>query len=290
MGRKGLSAEISKYTISKKERYVFYYNRLKSIALSRFEYKNMPPEIDVRFLELTFFEKGFAVWFKEDIVEQYAALTAMYGGNFDKYNEPLLRTAYANNGYQVQLNETNSILLWNNMLRENDVSAIQYFAKRLANAETVIDVNMNAQKTPIIIATPEEEKLSIKNTMNEYDDGSYTIYGLKNLNLDYIKTLNIGAPFIADKAMDIKDRIWNEALTYLGIPNVTVTKKERLIVDEVQRMQGGVLASSAGHLEMRRQCFDKVNKMYGLNIEVNMRYLNGGTSEENEEMVVEDIE
>ena len=71
---------------------------------------------------------------------------------------------------------------------------------------------------------------------------------------------------MGDKLYELKTQIWNEALTALGISNVNIVKKERLITDEVQRNQGGTVASRYSKLESRRQACRMINNMFGLNI------------------------
>lgn len=60
-------------------------------------------------------------------------------------------------------------------------------------------------------------------------------------------------------------------MTYLGISNINIQKKERLITDEVTRNQGGTIASRYSRLESRRQAVEKINAMFGTKIEVNYR-------------------
>ena len=74
------------------------------------------------------------------------------------------------------------------------------------------------------------------------------------------------APYVADKLYTLKTQIWNEALTYLGISNINITKKERLITDEVTRNQGGTIASRYSRLQARRDACEQINKMFGLEI------------------------
>ena len=76
---------------------------------------------------------------------------------------------------------------------------------------------------------------------------------------------------MCDKLYTLKTQIWNEALTYLGISNISIQKKERLITDEVTRNQGGTIASRYSRLESRRQAVEKINEMFGTNVEVNYR-------------------
>ena len=106
--------------------------------------------------------------------------------------------------------------------------------------------------------------MTLINLYKEFDGNAPFIFGDKNLDLNALKVLQTGAPYVCDKLYQLKTQIWNEALTYLGISNINIQKKERLITDEVTRNQGGTLAS-------RRQAVEKINAMFGTNIEVNYR-------------------
>ena len=57
----------------------------------------------------------------------------------------------------------------------------------------------------------------------------------------------------------------------IGIANANFVKRERLLSDEVARSMGGVIASRYSRLESRKQAIDKINDMFGLDIEVNFR-------------------
>ena len=100
----------------------------------------------------------------------------------------------------------------------------------------------------------------------EYDGNAPVIYGDKQLSPNSIKVVTTGAPFVADKLYTLKTQIWNEALTYLGISNINVQKKERLVTDEVTRNQGGVIASRYSRLEARREACKKINELFNLDI------------------------
>lgn len=247
-----------------------YYNRLVELAISMFEWKNLPESIDPRFLELTLFTDGQAVFFKDEVMG-YLALQNAMGGNFDVYRIPEKRRAYAVNGYQKDLTNKDSVIIYNNYLHTNSMLDSQMFAKRLYNLDRAIDVNANAQKTPILLLCDDSERLTLENMYMQYDGNKPVIKGVKGLNPNAFTVLKTDAPYVADKLYELKTQIWNEALTYLGISNINVTKKERLITDEVTRNQGGTIASRYSRLESRRQACDKINEMFGLNISVDYR-------------------
>lgn len=247
-----------------------YYNRLTELSISMFEWKNLPDTVDPRFLELVLFGDGMAVFFKDDVVG-YCALRTMIGGRRNIYQIPMMRTAYAANGYNQTLNEDNSVIIFNNMLHTNSILDVEQFARRLYNLDRIIDVNANAQKTPILVSCEETQRLTLLNLYKQYDGNAPVIYGDKNLNPNSLKVITTGAPYVADKIYELKTQIWNEALTYLGISNLSLNKKERLITDEVIRNQGGTIASRYSRLEARRQGCKQINNMFGLDIWVDYR-------------------
>ena len=242
-----------------------YYNRLVELSISMFEWKNLPDSVDPRFLELTLFTDGQAVFFEDEVLG-YLALQNAMGGGFDVYRIPTNRRAYAVNGYQKQLNENDSVIIYNNYLHTNSMLDVQMFAKRLYNLDRAIDVNANAQKTPILLLCDDSERLTLENMYMQYDGNKPVIKGVKGLNPNAFTVLKTDAPYVADKLYQLKTQIWNEALTYLGISNMNITKKERLISDEVTRNQGGTIASRYSRLQARREACKKINEMFGLDI------------------------
>lgn len=251
--------------------YVQYYNRLMELSMSMFEWKNLPDTVDERYLELGLFSSGCMVFFKDDVIGELA-LNMAYQGGFDIYGEPTRRRAYSRyNQFQTTLDKDNSVIIWNNMLRTNSALDVQMFAYRLYNLDRIVDINANAQKTPVLITCDEKQKLTMKNLYMQYEGNYPVIFGDSNLDIKSLSVLKTDAPFVSDKIYDLKVKIWNEALTYLGISNINTTKKERMITDEVIRNQGGTIASRYSRLESRRRAVKKINKMFGLNITVDYR-------------------
>lgn len=248
-----------------------YLNRLTELAISMFEWKNLPDTVDARYLELHLFETGCMVYFKDEVIGDLC-LDCIVNGRLDVYGNPLLRRAYSGyNNYQKLLKYNNSVIIWNNYLHSNSILDVEMFARRLYNIDRIIDVNANAQKTPVLLQGTEKQRLTLLNLYKEYDGNAPFIFGDKNLDINSLKAFSTNAPYVCDKLYQLKTQIWNEALTYLGISNINIQKKERLITDEVTRNQGGTIASRYSRLESRRQAVEKINDMFGTNIEVNYR-------------------
>lgn len=262
--------------------YVQYVNRLTELAISMFEWTGLPESVDSRYIELHLFSNGCMVYFDDEVMGNLC-LDCTYNGGLDVYGYPILRRAYSSyNGYNRLLKNSNSVIIWNNLLHIPSEADIRAYARRLWMLDRIIDVNANAQKTPILVQGNEKQRLSLVNLYKEYDGNAPVIFGDSSLNTEGLKSISTGAPYVADRIYELKTQIWNEALTYLGISNINIQKKERLITDEVTRNQGGTVASRYSRLEARRQAVERINGMFGTNIKVNYR-------EDYQEIETEDV-
>lgn len=252
--------------------YLVYVERLIELAISCFKWEGLPDSVDERFFEKALFEDGQAVFYMDKELGDYLCLRCMFGAPLDVYNIPTRRTAYASNGYNYELTIEDSVMIFNNRLHTNTFPTVYWYAKRLWDIDRIIDVNVRAQKTPVLLEGTPEQRLTLKNLYKQYDGNEPFIFGNKNFDFaGTIKAISTGAPYIADRLYGLKMQIWNEALTYLGINNLSVEKKERMFTQEVVSNQGDVYASRFSRLEARRRACDEINKMFGLNLSVNYR-------------------
>ena len=262
--------------ITNMKTYYYYVNKILELSIAMFKWENLPDSVDERFLEMQLMQNGKVLFFRDEDIsayenEQYLTLKFSDAGPLDVYGIPTSRRAFAVNGYQNTLTNKDSVIIYNNLLHTNSYESIVQFAKRLYNLDRIIDVNSNAQKTPILIKSGQKELQSLKNLYMQYDGNSPVIYADTSLNTNDFQVLSTQAPYVADKIYTLKTEIWNECLTSIGISNVSYQKKERLITDEVSRSMGGTIANRYSRLNARKQACEQINLMYGLNIDVNFR-------------------
>ncbi len=251
-----------------------YLRVLSELAVSMFEWQNVPESVDVQYIEMQLYLNGSAVWFRDDELEgkPQLCLSCLPSGNFDVYGYPEKRRAYSRyNNYNKDLNSSDSVIIYNNFLRTPSVQDCMMYARRLYNLDRIIDVNTNAQKTPILVRATEKQRLSLLNVYKEYDGNAPVIFGDNDLDPTALRSVTTNAPYVADKIYELKVQYWNEALTRLGISNINTQKKERMITDEVMRNQGGIVASRYSRLESRKTAARKINQMFGTNIDVEYR-------------------
>lgn len=247
-----------------------YLNRLKEYALNMFEWINLPKTVDARFIELVLFEEGKINFFEDKLIG-FLALRVNESGKQNVYNEFNKKYIYANNGFSRVRNLRNSVTIYNNYLRTPTYTTVNLYAIRLARVTRAIDLNIEAQKTPILITCPENQKLSLKNVYEQYKGNAPVIYTDSEFNLDSVKVLKTDAPFVVDKLTLYKHDIWNEVMTFLGVNNSNQDKKERLVANEVDANDEQIEQARFNMLDARKDACKKINDMFGLNIDVKFR-------------------
>lgn len=250
------------------ETYEVYYKRLQLLAMTMFEWDGLPDSVSERFMELALFNMGKALFFYDDAYG-FLCLKVAPGDMLNVYEEPTKYQAYSVN-YSKIYDADDCVLIRNNYISMPTDIVIRQYAYRLYEAERTMDVNIKAQKTPVLITGPDNLKLSLKNIWMKVTGNEPVIFTSKGFDPAMIKTLNVTAPFVTDKVNDYKQSIWNEALAFLGIGNIR-DKQERLIVSEVTATNEQSSMNAYTMLKTRQQACDLINRKYGLNVSVRLR-------------------
>ena len=259
--------------------YYDYLDRFKRLALSIFEWVNLPKSMNARWLERCLYYNGQAALLKSD---KYGFINTMCcsSGKVNIYGLPTRINCYSVGDFQetrklytglnpIKKNQAKdteeAILVLNNWEGIPTCKTMELFAMRLYEAERTCDVNIKAQKTPVLVVVDEKQRLLMENLYNQYDGNQPFIFGdNQQFNTDLLKCINTEAPFIADKVMKYKEQIWNEALEYLGINTLTTEKKERLITDEASANNELINLNLQSFLAPRLEACKEFNEKFGL--------------------------
>lgn len=257
-----------------------YLNRFKKVALSVFEWVNLPKSMNAQWLEKCLYYNGMATLLKD---KNYGFINTncCSNGKLNIYGLPTNLNCYSfeyqtnrklYTGLMTGLTESQKearefyecILVQNNWDRTPTAGSMELFALRLYEAERTADVNIKSQKTPVMVLVDEEQRLLMENLYSQYDGNRPFIFGdKKQLGSDVLRAIKTDAPFIADKIMDYKKEIWNEALTFLGINNIMVDKKERLITDEANSNNELINLNLQSYLAPRQEACRQFNEKFG---------------------------
>lgn len=251
--------------------YTDYFYRLMLIARSVFEWKGLPNGIDEKWIERYLFTEGKCMFF-HDAEKGFMVTKCVPTGMLNYYDEPTRLRGYGTNyvGEDLENNEE-CILIRNNDEMIPTSPTIQLFALRLAEISRTIDININAQKTPVLILCSEKQKLTMKNVFKQWNGFEPVIFGDKNIDMENVKSLKIDAPIVFPQLQIQKHAIWNECMTFLGINNANQDKRERLVTDEVSANDEQIESSAQVMLKAREQACKLINEKFGLNVSVKLR-------------------
>ena len=253
-------------------KYTDYFYRLSLIAKSRFKWNGLDElGIDEKWIEKYLFGLGSCVFFKDEEKGLMVARCTI-DGNFNYYDEPISVMPYAT-GYQGKtlLNGKECVIIRNNDDMIPTAPTIQLYAMDLANISRTMDVNINAQKTPILIKCTERQKQSVKNAYSQITGNEPAIYIDKQFDESSFEVLKTDAPIVFDKLQVQKHEIWDECLTFLGINNANTQKKERLVTNEVDANNVHIEMSAEVMLKSRELACKQINELFGTNISVELR-------------------
>ena len=267
-----------------------YYYRLLLIARSRFKWNGLPNHLKEEWLERYLFNEGNALFY-EDPTKGFMIAKATASGKLNPYDECVSYTPYGT-GYMGKPLENGKecVLIKNNDLMLSTSPTIQLYAYRLAEITRTIDVNISAQKTPVIVLCSDKQKMSFKRLFNNISDNEVAVFGDKNLDIEGIKALDIHAPLVFDKLEIQKHCVWNECMTFLGFNNANQDKRERLVANEVNANDEQVGASANVMLKTRQDACEQINELFGLNISVELREMPMPTLNEFERGFETDVE
>lgn len=250
-----------------------YYNRLKLLAQATFKWNNLPNGIDEKWIERFLFGEGRCMFFKDEKLG-FMVAKCTDGGMLNPYDEPTTLRPVATNYYEnskAYENGTECVMIRNNDGVLPTHPTIELYAYRLADITRTIDINVKAQKTPILIACNEKQRLTLKNVYSQWNENEPVIFGSKDLDLSGIQVLKTDAPAVFDRLQIQKHQIWNEVMTFLGINNANMDKRERLVDDEVQANNEQVEMFAQTMLKSRETACKQINELFGLDISVEYR-------------------
>ncbi len=265
--------------------YLMYRRQLVSIAQNVFVFKNLSEFINKEYMNRNLLYNNGVAFFKEDVLDEVVCLPFRNVILETTQGDPVKIEVYGKNGYHRMLTNIDPKNPQFVVMRDNNagysllLDIVQY-AERIANCERTIDINIVQQRTPRIWKTSEDKKKTLTDLVNEIDGNCEKVMTYDDINIDDTTCIMEPAPFVADKVDQIKDKIYNEFLRLVGIANLSYQKKERNIRDEIMAMQGGTIASRFSRFEPRKDAVEKINKLWGTNIEV--EYYDGEPSTEKE--------
>lgn len=236
-----------------------YLDALTGRTLASIEWDNLPVTIDPIAVERNYFYRSCNIGF---IVEEGPVVLGGFGeGDINIYDIPVHRTVTAPNGFTAELDPSNSIITWNNVLRTPSYPNVVYYARKLANIDRVLGMNLDVHKTPWLMQADKDLELAVRNMFAQIDNGEKALVVDPDMDVeDKLKVLNLNAPLLFRDLRVLLQDTFAEALESEGILGSHSSKAERLNVVETLETTAGVRASRNDKLKARRPLAEWLTK------------------------------
>lgn len=247
------------------------FKHYQLMACNRFKWHNLPNGIESRHIEKFLFECGQCFFYKDKNLGLIclpctnSCSPNIYGDtiqvNVTSYNGRINKTLSTDKGVRILANDL--------MLPTRYF--IEHYVQKMDDVETVIKRNLKQQMKPFVVTATEKNLLSVKNIINDVDNGEEVVITDKNLSeegFEGFKLLLTGVEYLIDKLEMERKAVESELLSFLGINNVSTEKKERLLTDEVNANNEYTLTNLDLEFKTRKLACDLINEKFDLNIYV----------------------
>lgn len=254
------------------------YIRYMLIRTQRmFEYKGLPDTIPQRELELITQVMRFTIWKKVD--DKLYVFFGGLGGIPNEYYQPT--TAIISNPY-LRYNEVceindDCVVMWNDSLHIGLMPMNEKYASMLAECDISLRMaNVNSRIPALISADTDNVKASAEQMLEDIEEGKKIgiVLGSILLNdkeggLSTKDYTNKSASTIKE-LIELKQYYKSEWFNDLGIQSNFNMKRESLNAEEVGLNEDTLLPLIDDMLLQRKLALEKINKMFNLNIEVEL--------------------
>lgn len=248
------------------QQYSEIFNRITNIALSRFKWTGLPETCRPEILEQTLFFYGCALFF-EDPDMGFIHTPVNLPGPFNVYYESIRRDAYSFE-YHKEYDISNSVLIKANHTMFPDYLTVWNYTPKIANCLRAIDVHTETLKRPFMVVCPDKVVTSARKMLEKISDNEVAILGEKIGENGEIKVLPFGSVSnLQDMWANVKNYL-NQVFSSLGVKNSYTEKRERMITSEAEGEGNAIRHSLESELDERKMACERINSMFGLNVDV----------------------
>lgn len=251
--------------------FMYYVRALFRKAMSIYEFKNIPENWDFDYFLSILLSQGFIT--VTDTALGVVPLRCGISG-INVYNHPT--TVIIANPVLGNLERTidEDCTLIKIAYDYRGIMDIVYrYATLLSECDSSISVNlMNSKVAFIGLVESKAQANSMKAMYDMISKGEPAVFVKgSQINSDTILYNHVKENFVAGDIQILKRKIMSEFLTEIGVNNANTDKKERLTDNEVEANDSEIQLNAGYWLENIREGLEKTNKMFNLNLKVDLK-------------------
>lgn len=264
--------EKQKLIVQTQDRLNMWISRMLRLASSSIQWKGLPDTIDPVYLEYCLVRQGSAIIVYEPEFGYLCGANASTG-DLDIYGYPNNRSVIFRNGQQAFYSREDSVIIYNNSMRSGDYYYYKIFANDLANIDMAVRVNINSQKTMPIVPSSVQQALTVKNLYQDIEENQgIRVIDEESMDLEKFKAalqFDNRRSFTGDNMIAVQREIWNRALTFIGINNVNVEKRERVNTFETNSNLDEIYIMRRDRLNQRDRACTLLEMQFGIKASAN---------------------
>lgn len=242
--------------------------------LEMFDYKNLPDTLEKRYLELFLLTRGYAFIGKVD--GELYALRGTLAETPDAYGDGTRVIATTYNGKEIQGERDVDIVY----IRNNDLTAkdnyLPWYAHIMSEIDLSIELNvLYSRYLPAPLVRDDKTKRAFDEYIDKIEQGEYRAILSDNILSDAMDvhetTLELTDPNKIDRVQylsRLRDDINKTFYNRYGQALQTQNKSAQQTTDEVHGMDSASFIIPLNMLKCRKDAIEKVNRIFGTEIEV----------------------
>ena len=258
----------------------FYVKYLLQRLISVFKFEGLPEEWAENYFSYVLFGIGYVAIINTDrygIIPQKCTV----GDRITLFRQPqkaIVTNPVFDRSYELLIGKQCEVIKmqpdWGNGL-----DIVSTYADLMTMAIESAGINMyNSKAGFVFFADSKAGAESFKKAYDEISSGNpLTVIDKSLMREDgspawQFFTPDVGSNYITGNLLNDMRTLENQFNSMIGIPNANTQKRERLITSEVEANAIEVSTLPIIWLETMRKDIEKVNRMFGLNISVSLRY------------------